>query len=110
MTRSASGKINLEAALQAQGKTLDKHGSEIDVMRWVVLGVVVVLFIGFAGMLVALGAMLQAHYVEKAATYQNLVNQINQLQNKIDQTYQKCEIQQSTSSMTPTVFTQPQPK
>ena len=50
----------------------------------ITIGIVVVLFIGFAGALIAVGGMIVNYEAERQATYQNLVNQISQQNQEIN--------------------------
>ena len=58
-------------------KVLKEWGRQFNLMRFVIYGVIIVLFVGFAGVFVAVGSVLQNYLANKQATYQNLVNQVN---------------------------------
>jgi len=62
----------------------------------IVIGVVFVLFIGFATMFVAAGTLVWQAWTEKAATYQNLVDKVNLQNEKIDQL--KCQVEKTNSA------------
>lgn len=56
----------------------------VDRLYFVMYGLVIVLFIGFAAMFVAVGQMLYASWTEKQATYQSLRDEVKSQNAKID--------------------------
>lgn len=74
MTYEAKG---VEGQVKGLEHKIDRHESLINVL-------VIVLFIGFAGVFVAATAMLVDAFNNKQTTYQNLVNKVNEQNTKND--------------------------
>ena len=79
-----TGELNIEAVLRAMRDQIGKHGSQIGVMNWIVVALVLVLFIGFAGMFSATGAVLWDAWHSKAASYESLRDEVQAQNAKID--------------------------
>ncbi len=60
------------------------ESARIKFLNNVVIGILVVLFLGFAGMFIATGALMIDSFRSKQATYQSLVDKVNEQNNKID--------------------------
>ena len=72
-------------------KTVDSHGEDINRIKdrikqtdIIMIGIIVVLFIGFLGLAVSLVFGLVDGYRSKETTYQDLSNKINEQAIKID--------------------------
>ena len=61
---------------------------EVDLLKLLLAGVVIVLFVGFISVLITasitLGALWQESIATRSATYQNLVNQVTEQNTKMD--------------------------
>jgi hypothetical protein len=74
-------------------KELEKHQKRTDTMM---MFVIVVLFIGFIGVVVALGGIIVDSFRSREASYQDLVNKINEENSKID--FLLNQLKQNTST------------
>jgi hypothetical protein len=86
-----SGAIDFEALLKAQADTLKDHGNEIGYMKGLLIAMVVVLFVGFAGLFVATGAMMVDALNNKSTSYSELRDAI--FDQKLDIELLKQELQ-----------------
>lgn len=74
-----TGQINLKETLKTQGIALDNQGNRIDFMHYVMLAMIIVLFVGFAQMFIAVGGILIDSWTHKSESYENLTSKVNLL-------------------------------
>lgn len=75
--------------------------AEFDFLKFLTIGVIIALFIGFATVFVAVGVMWLNSIATRSATYQNLVNQITVQNTKMDfllKEFDDLEMRHSTST------------
>lgn len=72
-------------------KPVEGEPAEQKFVRDVVYYLVIILFIGFATTFLAAGTLLWQAWTQKAATYQDLVNQVNSENQKIDNLTQQLQ-------------------
>lgn len=68
----------------AVDETSGKLQGDVDNLKILFYGIIIVLFIGFAGVFIATASMLVDSFKNKQATYQDLANKVNEQNNKND--------------------------
>lgn len=70
--------------VQSAGEDIAKIKKDLQKTDLIMIGIIIVLFIGFFGVAVALGGIIVDNLRSREASYQDLVNTINEENNKID--------------------------
>ncbi|MCL5673786.1 MAG: hypothetical protein M1407_04120 [Deltaproteobacteria bacterium] len=56
----------------------------VDLLKFIIYGIIIVLFLGFASLFIAVTSMLVNSWEGKAENYQILINKVNNIDNKIN--------------------------
>jgi hypothetical protein len=70
----------------SHGEELEEINKKLKTTDTIMVGIIVVLFIGFTGMSVALGGMIVDAFRSREGAYQDLTNKVNSQQIEIDNT------------------------
>lgn len=88
---------NPQVAAQPQISTSPPSGQtpakaeDVDLLKWLMIGVVIVLLVGFAAAFISIGGYVVQSEASKQGTYQNLVDKISEQNRKIDNLTEKIQ-------------------
>ena len=87
----STGQVNIAAGLEAardemnkQATQLANQGTQLDILKWLMVGLVIVLLLG-------LGGIIQSYLATKTATYQSLVDKVNNQKEETDKLNEKLD-------------------
>jgi len=78
-------------SLDKVDKRLTQHTQQINLMKFIVYAVVIVLAVGFITVVITAGGLLQQTLATRSASYQDLVDQVNESNIKIDLLFNKID-------------------
>jgi len=82
----------LQQQAQTTGEDIEKIKRQLKKTDLIMMGIIIVLFIGFVGVAIALGGIVVDTFRSREASYQDLVNKINEQDVKIDLLFEELRI------------------